>query len=242
MSEEKATIAEAAQAALRAIGRPASVDEIYAEILNHRLYEFNTPTPEHVLRTTIRRQMAGSDRIDSRDPIVFEMVGDEIYAIAAGLIGSVKKGQGRGMKRIQRAGDKEEIIKSLMGDQVGVFKEIWRLLLFAAQVGMKDGKREPLKAVDTGKGIDQTTFGNCPAWPGILYLMSLVETGQSECLGGASDVEDDRIVIFQEYANRGLTKLKEFFSDRNADLDGLLAFIEIQRGSAAGLPDLELTI
>ena len=129
-----------------------------------------------------------------------------------------------------------------MGDQVGVFKEIWRLLLFAAQVGMKDGKREPLKAVDTGKGIDQTTFGNCPAWPGILYLMSLVETGQSECLGGASDVEDDRIVIFQEYANRGLTKLKEFFSDRNADLDGLLAFIEIQRGSAAGLPDLELTI
>lgn len=146
------------------------------------------------------------------------------------------------MKRIQRANDKEEIIKFLMGEQVGVFKEIWKLLLFAAQIGMRNNRREPLGAVDTGKGIDQSTFGNCPAWPGVLYLMTLVEYGKSECLSGTEEAEDNRAAIFQEYANGGLSILKEFFSNRSLDLDALLAFIDTQKVNSAGKPDLELTI
>lgn len=146
------------------------------------------------------------------------------------------------MKRIQRASDKEEIIKSLMSDQLGVFREIWRLLLFASQVGIHNEKREPLKSFDSGKGIDQTTFGNCPSWPGVLYLMALTESGRSDCLFGASDAEDDRILLFQEYTNGGLSVLKDFFADRPIDLDGLLAFIESQLGESTGRPDLELTI
>lgn len=146
------------------------------------------------------------------------------------------------MKRIQRANDKEEIVKSLMADQVGVFKEIWRLLLFAAQVGIKNGKRESLNSIDSGKGIDQSTFGNCPAWPGIIYLMSLAETESSSCLFGSSEAEDGRIAVFQEYANGGLSILQEFFAGRPIDLDGLLAFIETQQEESAGRPDLDLTI
>ena len=146
------------------------------------------------------------------------------------------------MKRIHRASDKEEIIKSLMADQLGIFKEFWRLLLFAAQIGMKNGKREPLKSIDSGKGIDQSTFGNCPAWPGVLYLMSLVESESTNALSGSSEAEDQRISTFQEYANGGLSILQDFFSDRPLDLDGLLAFIETQSRESAGRPDLELTI
>ncbi len=146
------------------------------------------------------------------------------------------------MKRIQRANDKEEIIKSLMSDQIGVFKEIWRLLLFASQIGMRNKRREALKSVDSGKGIDQTTFGNCPAWPGILYLMSLAETDNPSCLFGSSEAEDERISVFQEYANGGLSILQDFFSARPNDLDGLLAFIETQQEESAGRPDLDLMI
>lgn len=146
------------------------------------------------------------------------------------------------MKRIQRATDKEEIIKSLMAEQVGVFKEIWKLLLFAAQVGMRNGKREPLKSIDAGKGIDQSTFGNCAAWPGVLYMMALAVTGTSECLSGSSEAEDDRASVFQEYANGGLGIMKEFFSGRPLDLDGFLAFIDTQRDEGVKRPDLELTI
>lgn len=167
------------------------------------------------------------------------MVDDEIYALAGG---TRAKKTGMGMRRIQRATDKEEIIKSLMSEQVGVFKEIWKLLLFAAQVGMRNGRREPLKSVDTGKGIDQGTFGNCPAWPGVLYLMTLVESGRSESLCGSSEAEDDRTSVFQEYANGGLSVLKEFFSGRPLDLDSLLAFIDTQREEITGRPDLDLLI
>ena len=146
------------------------------------------------------------------------------------------------MKRIQRASDKEEVIKSLMSEQVGVFKEIWKLLLFAAQIGVKNNKRLELKAADPGKGIDQTTFGNCPAWPGVLYLVTLAETQKSESLSGSADAEDERVSVFQEYANGGLAILQDFFAGRLIDLDGLLAFIETQREDSAGRPDLELTI
>ncbi len=147
-----------------------------------------------------------------------------------------------GMKRIQRASDKEEIIKSLMADHVGIFKEIWRLLLFAAHVGIKNSRREPLRSVDSGKGIDQSTFGNCPAWLGVLYLMSLVESESTNALSGLGEAEDQRILVFQEYANGGLSILEEFFSGRPLDLDGLLVFIDSQIIGEIGKPDLELTI
>jgi dnd system-associated protein 4 len=236
------TIHDVAWKVLKIIGRAAAIEEIYAEIIDRNLYRFDTPTPEHVLRTSIRRHTRGVERIDASDVILFELVGDEKYMIASDSVTETKKQVASGMKRIQRASDKEEIIKALMAEQVGVFKEIWRLLIFTAQVGFKNERREPLKAVDAGKGIDQSTFGNCPAWPGVLYLMSLADSGKSDCLSGTTEAEEERIASFQEYANGGLTVLKEFFSDRPLDLDGLIAFIDTQREEAAGRPDLELLI
>jgi len=239
---EDLTIAEAALKALQSLGRSASIEEIYAEILQRQLYQFNTPTPEHVLRTSIRRHTQGIERGDSREVVLFEMPEDEIYSLPSALMSTMRRKAGTGMKRILRASDKEEIIKSLTSDQLGVFKEIWKLLLFASQVGVKNGRREPLKAVDSGKGIDQSTFGNCPAWPGIIYLMALAESGNSRCLAGSSDEEEARISLFQEYANGGLSILREFFADRPVDLDGLLAFIDSQREEYAAQPDLDLSI
>ncbi|MHB8712502.1 MAG: DNA phosphorothioation-associated protein 4 [Trichloromonadaceae bacterium] len=239
---ETCTIAEVAKLVMRSLGKPVTVDEIYSEILRQKLYTFNTPTPEHVLRTTIRRHTGNVERVDVRETVMFEMVGDELYGLAEGTRTTVKKRAGVSMKRIQRANDKEEIIKALMSEQVGVFKEIWKLLLFAAQIGLRNNKREPLNAVDTGKGIDQSTFGNCPAWPGVLYLMTLAESGSSECLSGSAEAEDNRSAIFQEYANGGLNILNDFFSSRQIDLDGLLSFIDSQKNENLNRPDLELTI
>jgi dnd system-associated protein 4 len=126
--------------------------------------------------------------------------------------------------------------------KVGVFREIWRLLLFAAQVGFRNGRREPLSSIDSGKGIDQSTFGNCPAWPGILYLIALVENGSSDVLSSAPDREEERIAAFQEYANGGLALLADFFKDRICDLDGLLAFIDTQISRSDLKTDLGFTI
>jgi dnd system-associated protein 4 len=240
--KDKLTIAGATQKALLSISKPASIGDIYTEILRQQLYQFNTPTPEHVLRTTIRRYTGNIERIDSSEVVLFEMVEDEIYALSAEARPAIKNRVATSMKRIHRASDKEEIIKLLMADQVGIFKEIWRLLLFAAQVGVKNGKREVLRSVDSGKGIDQSTFGNCPSWPGIIYLMALTESGSSDTLAGSPEAEDTRIALFQEYANGGLSILREFFSDRLVDLDGMLAFVESQSTEKAKAPNLDLTI
>lgn len=236
------TIAEVAQKVLQDLGRAASLDEIYADIVERKLYLFNTPNPEHVLQTAIHRQAEGSERMDASDDVLFKMVGDNVYALSSDKRTTTRKRTGSGMKRIQRANDKEEIIKSLMSENVGVFKEIWKLLLFAAQVGMRNDNRKELKAVDAGKGIDQSTFGNCPAWPGVLYLMTLAETKKSDCLSGTAEADDDRVAVFQEYANGGLEILRDFFAGRPLDLDGLIAFIETQREESAGRLDLDIMI
>ena len=149
-----------------------------------------------------------------------------------------------GMKRILRSCDKEDFIEELMSHRIGIFREIWRLLLFAAQIGLQAKRREPLHSVETGKGIDQSTFGNSASWPGILYLMSLSETGDSGILANSPELGDQRVQLFQEYANGGLTILKDFFSSRTLDLDGFLTFIEIHHAQSTELSatDIDLAI
>jgi len=236
-------IRNAAEVALRNIGRPATIAEIYAEILRSQLYVFNTPTPEHVLRTTIRRHTGNVERVDSSSLLLFSMVDDEVYAVTTNKDSKqTRANQTTGIKRIHRATDKEEIIKLMTSEQLGVFKEIWRLLMFAAQVGYHNKRREPLKAIEAGKGIDQSTFGNSPAWPGVVFLISLADSGAADVLGGSPENEELRLVAFQEYANGGLAILQDFFSSRQANLDGLIEFIDTQRMSARLAPDLELSI
>lgn len=147
-----------------------------------------------------------------------------------------------GVRRIYRATDKEEIIVALTGSKLGVFREIWRLLIFSAQVGIRNNKREPLVSTDSGKGIDQSTFGNCPAWPGILYLIGLVEADDATILAGSPDAEEQRITAFQEYANGGLALLEQFFRSRVVDLDGILAFVDSQMMKKDLKPDIDFTI
>ncbi len=151
------TIAEAARIALQKLGKPGSVAEIYQKIIELGLYEFNTPTPEHVLQTEIRRKTIGVERVDLSGDVFFKMIGDELYEV---MKEPTKRRGTVGIKRIQRASDKESIIELLTSESVGAFREIWRLLFFAAMVGHKNARREPLASTQTGEGIRQDSFAN----------------------------------------------------------------------------------
>lgn len=240
-----ATIADAAEAALKQIGRSADLEDIFEHIVKHDLYSFNTPTPEHVLYTTLQRHLEGGIRVDASDEIRFRIDQSKKYSLINRVETIMQPAKTRGPRRIMRSSDKEDLIQELMSDRIGIFREIWRLLLFAAQVGIKNSCRVPLQGVEAGKGIDQSTFGNSSSWPGILYLMSLAEEGGSEVLSGSSEADDKRIILFQEYANGGLGLLRDFFKERAIDLDGVLAFIEANQsaiGADIGPADLDLTI
>jgi|GEM_PF-802079 len=237
---------DAAFRALEALGGSGSLSEIFSEICSQRLYDFGTEDPAdapHVLDTELKRKCVNSNRTNTSGEALFELTND-VFRILKGKERVMSEKKASGTKRIHRARDKEEIISALTSEQVGVFKEIWRLLLFAAQVGIQDRRREPLVAVESGKGIDQSTFGNSPSWPGVSYLISLVEQDSSEVLGGTADAEDLRLVIFQEYANGGLSILRDYFQDRVIDLDGILSFINerSRKVDQDQEPDLDLAI
>jgi dnd system-associated protein 4 len=140
------------------------------------------------------------------------------------------------MRRVQRANDKEEVIKRLTVGEKPYFKEIWRLILFAAMVGHRHGRREKLGAYDSGKGIDAAIFGNSqPAWPGVLFLMALVETNSHTILQSGEDQDNEKIAIFEEYANGGLSLLRERLDAASYSLDGLLDLI-LAEGTEVAAP------
>ncbi|MEX2580484.1 MAG: DNA phosphorothioation-associated protein 4 [Verrucomicrobiales bacterium] len=235
---------DVAAKALDALGGKGTLQEIFEAIVSRDLYDFGTEDPSdapHVLDTELKRKCSNSTRTDKSGEMLFEL-NDGLYRLLKHRTAAMTEKKTAGTKRIHRARDKEEIIAALLNEQVGVFKEIWRLLLFAAQVGMQDGRREPLSAIDSGKGIDQSTFGNCPSWPGVCHLMSLVEMDSSEALTGSAEAEDLRLAVFQEYANGGLSILQDYFQDRVVDLAGVLSFIDERSKKSAEDPDLDLAI
>jgi dnd system-associated protein 4 len=192
------------------------------------------------LRTEVRRKTLGVERVDLSKEAFFKLAGNELYQL---MKEPLKRRGTVGMKRIQRASDKESIIELLTSDSVGAFREIWRLLFFAAMVGYKNGRREPLTSTQTGEGIRQDSFANNPVWLGTVYLLGLVETGSTDVLRATEESEDERIKVFEEYANGGLAILKEEFDASNGNLDALLSFIQSQtESSAPKTPDLKIAI
>lgn len=122
------------------------------------------------------------------------------------------------MRRIQRDICHDELIKNLTSGDAPIFKEIWRLMLFAAALGISREKRKPLAKTDTGKAIPETYF-NTPGWRGFLYLLGVAESGDSQCLTGTDEAHDLLILAFEEFANSGLHLIAERLTISSVQLD-----------------------
>lgn len=237
------TIAEVAHDVLRRNKRPMSIDEILEVIDRERLYEFNTPEPKTVLREQIRRHCTGLDRNLTYEPILFTMKSDGSYEVAMNTSKTKSKSVAIG-RRVQRATDKEDMIKLLTQAPNAPFKEIWRLMLFAAALGYRENRRVPLEHIDTGKGIDDRIFSNSPVWPGFLYLLALACTSKSDSLSGSEEKCDQRITLFEEYANGGLAILQEQLETSSYSLDALSHFVasnmDMPDSQSAELSDISI--
>jgi len=96
-----------------------------------------------------------------------------------------------------------------------------------------------LASFDSGKGIDAAIFGNTqPAWPGLLYLLALVETNSHTILQSGEDQDNEKIAIFEEYANGGLAILKERLEPSSYSLDSILDVVLSEDVSAPGAVSL----
>ncbi|MEQ1858870.1 MAG: DNA phosphorothioation-associated protein 4 [Chthoniobacteraceae bacterium] len=143
------------------------------------------------------------------------------------------------MRRIQRALDKEELVKELTSGETPCFREIWRLLIFAATLGFKLGRREELGDTDSGKAVPENYFANSTAWPGLLFLFGLVEKNETNLLLAADEADDELAKIFEEYANGGLAYLKSRLATKGSNLLSILDLIAEVTATPPSAPNLK---
>lgn len=128
------------------------------------------------------------------------------------------------MRRIQRDACHEEFVKNMTTGDAPLFREIWRLLLFAAALGIKDGNRLPLEKVESGKAMPETYF-SAPGWRGFLYLIGVADSGDSHCLRNSTEIQDSLVTAFEEYANQGLHILRNRLQLSSSPLDEVVSMM-----------------
>ena len=142
------------------------------------------------------------------------------------------------MRRIRREESHENLVKSLTSGESPVFKEIWRLLVFAAALGVQSGSRRPLGKVDQGKAINDSYF-SVPGWRGLLYLIGVTEVGDASALKADEASEDYLVTLFEEYANQGLYILRQEVENSAAPLDNIVTMVLERASMPADPPVIE---
>ncbi|WP_445634629.1 Dnd system-associated protein 4 [Nostoc sp. DSM 114161] len=111
--------------------------------------------------------------------------------------------------RIRIAKDKAELVKSLVAskDTTGPFQTYVEVMVFAAALGTKHKKRVPLEGVAKDLSpLRQDYFSN--SFVLLINLLAIIETKDIKILSEEDVADEQRIHIFEEYANGGLEILQ----------------------------------
>ena len=126
------------------------------------------------------------------------------------------------MRRFNRATDKRDVIEKLLSNNGGAFSQIWQIMVFAACLGFKLGRRVALSETESSLAIPPSVFSNnCSSWPGIIYLVSIVESGDASVLNADEATDEIRMKVIEEYANGGLEVMREMLEPRGYSLDSI---------------------
>ncbi|AFY34899.1 DNA phosphorothioation-associated protein 4 [Calothrix sp. PCC 7507] len=107
--------------------------------------------------------------------------------------------------RIRVAKDKAELVKSLVAskDTTGPFQTYVEVMVFAAALGVKNKKRVPLEVISKDLSpLRQDYFTS--SFTLLINLLAITETKNIKVIGDDSVADEQRIHIFEEYANAGL--------------------------------------
>src|SRR5947209_1766653 len=119
--------------------------------------------------------------------------------------------------RVRRPADKEDLLKALTEEQMP-FSTMAAAMIFAAALGYASGRRS--KFEKSGEQIPWEVFANAGAEP-FIDMVAAVASDDKEIL--ATERADDRVQIFEEYANGGLEIIRDRLAGSNrAPLDALL--------------------
>jgi dnd system-associated protein 4 len=146
--------------------------------------------------------------------------------------------------RIKVAKDKADLLKALRAteDTPGPFQSYADALVFAAALGMKRGRREPIteysKVIDPirqdifyGKGYDQ-----------VINLLAVTSGNEPRILASTDEAEEERVRIFEEYANAGLELLAGALKGSVNYTESLLIFLSTERETKDAQEDQEFDL
>jgi dnd system-associated protein 4 len=126
------------------------------------------------------------------------------------------------LPRIKVAKDKAELVQKLLDTKgtTGAFPTYADVIAFAASLGAKYEKRIPLAEISKSEPapINLEVFIS-RGYDSLIKLIAVAATQEIDILSRDSEAEEQRILIFEEYANGGLEKLQE-------DLRGAVDYTE----------------
>jgi dnd system-associated protein 4 len=130
------------------------------------------------------------------------------------------------MRRVRRPASHEALVQRLQSDE-GPFSTLAEVLTFAAAVGYSEGRREAFTA--SGHEIDFDTFERLGADRLIDMLAAAVN--EDVAILGPSRA-DERLTVFEEFANGGLGVLAGTLDNARGDLDRLLTLVLARKDSS----------
>ena len=117
------------------------------------------------------------------------------------------------LPRIKVAKDKAELVQKLLDTKrtTGAFQTYADVIVFAASLGAKYQKRVPLKEVSHSElaPVSLEVFIS-RGYDWVIKLIAVTETQDIKILSTEEPkIEEERVQIFEEYANGGLAKLRD---------------------------------
>ena len=117
------------------------------------------------------------------------------------------------MNRIRIAKDKTDLVKALIESEgkTGPFKTYADVMVFAASLAIKKKKRIPVKEISTREPspINIDVFWS-RGYESIIKLIAIADTRDTKILSQTNEeIEENRMKIFEEYANGGLEILQD---------------------------------
>lgn len=130
--------------------------------------------------------------------------------------------------RIDRDKKHEEIITLLTKGDDPVFTDIWRVLAFAAFLGLKNGKRSPINDVESNKSFFKS-YIRPSCGEGYIYFIGILDKKDSSILRSTDTNNKELITAFCEYANGGLEMIQTAIDGTSSPLDAILQIISAER-------------
>lgn len=132
--------------------------------------------------------------------------------------------------RIKIAKDKVELVKALVASQetTGPFQTYVEVMVFAAALGVKHKKRVPLLEIAKDLSpLRQDYFAS--SFTLLINLLAITHTKDINVLGEDEIADEQRIHIFEEYANGGLEILQRELRGSVDYSERILLFLSYDR-------------